>query len=1091
MFPALAPTLTAAPSAAPELSLAVPDPVVPSRGFWHAAAAMAGAHSALVTAVTYASPDCSGRPVRTQTAGSTSNHWALSGPSPLGVRRFSVRATAGGVSSACREISVSGPTTLATPVHTTLASSTSPAAHPSLSVVPAYDPFPNDVLWSGTISLTGGVVPGGTLTLEDFPGSGCSGQSDWQDSLSFTSGTNLGHQQVLGYALPTAGSYSVLAQYSGDAGNAAASSCTAYTVSSQGTGDALALDLPSSTAAADQLLSISLTASGLAGTAQSMIQLDLGAGNCEAPALSSWIYPTGSHATASFAPSVTVPPPGAYGFSATLFPDANDSGVTTSCSVLTSSAAASNSAGDYVPLPPFRILDTRDGTGSTAAPLGPGGVITVAATGVPGSGVPSSGVSAVVVNVTADAPTQSSFLTVWPAGMPRPGVSNLNFASGQTIPNLVTARVGSGGQLSIFNSAGLVSVIADVLGYYSDGSTGVGSRLTPSSPFRILDTRSGQGTAHPGALGARSSLKVTVAGVNGVPQDAVAVVLNVTVTDTTAPSFLTVWPSGSGRPTASNLNWPTGTTIANQVIARVGDGGEVGVFNLDGRVDVVADVMGWYRPAGSSPSGLQLYAVAPVRALDTRSCSFVATSYATSVAGCPTTLDSGGGVDAVVTTEGVPVSAAAVVANTTVTNTTAASYLTVWQSGQSAPVASNLNWTAGSTVANLVLCPVAGGGDAPGEVSIRNYSGSTDVVMDVAGYFVPPSSASAVPPAGVSTQAASTGATPYDWGVYIAASQAESDTFPNLSLIDSVEQGAGQHMAYVMWYVKWGDAQTGAFNAAAVNDVLRHGSIPQISWQSSNPYNYADPAFTDSAIAAGSQDAYLHTWAAGLRAIAATVQVRLDYEMNGSWSPWAPGNYGNTPSSFVAMWRHVHDLFAADGVTNVQWLWTPNTDFPAAIPMASVYPGDAYVDWLGMDGYNHIPFNPDGRWDSPSQVFGQTLAELEAISSKPLMISEVGCAEAGGDKAQWIAQFFAYVRATPRIHDFIWFDISKETDWRIDSSASSLAAFNAGLRAGDTTRSATCSQQLFSPLQLQGQVDIATSLSLGRPVDTNDVPTSC
>src|SRR5207237_22129 len=122
-----------------------------------------------------------------------------------------------------------------------------------------------------------------------------------------------------------------------------------------------------------------------------------------------------------------------------------------------------------------------------------------------------------------------------------------------TIPNLVVVKVGTGGKVSFYNNSGSTAVVADVMGWYSDGP-GTGAGYTPLTPARILDTRDGTG-GFSSPLGPGGSLDLTVTGVGGVPASGVtAVVLNVTVTDTSAPSFLTVWPTGQPRPLASNLN---------------------------------------------------------------------------------------------------------------------------------------------------------------------------------------------------------------------------------------------------------------------------------------------------------------------------------------------------------------------------------------------------------------------------------------------------------------------------------------------------------------------------------------------------------
>jgi outer membrane protein assembly factor BamB len=244
-------------------------------------------------------------------------------------------------------------------------------------------------------------------------------------------------------------------------------------------------------------------------------------------------------------------------------------------------------AGDgapYTSVSPSRILDTRVGVGAPTAVVGPASTLSLKVTGQ--AGVPESGVSAVVLNLTVTEPTATSFLTAWPAGVARPLASNLNFVAGQTVPNLVLVKVGAGGRINLYNSAGTAHVIADVEGWFGDGAD---STFTALPPARILDTRT---AAKPGPA---SVVELQVTGVGGVPATGVsAVVLNVTVTEPTAGSFLTGWPAGEARPLASNLNYVAGLTVPNLVVVKVGDGGKVSLYNYDGRVHVIADVAGWY-----------------------------------------------------------------------------------------------------------------------------------------------------------------------------------------------------------------------------------------------------------------------------------------------------------------------------------------------------------------------------------------------------------------------------------------------------------------------------------------------------------------
>jgi hypothetical protein len=245
-------------------------------------------------------------------------------------------------------------------------------------------------------------------------------------------------------------------------------------------------------------------------------------------------------------------------------------------------SAAQGPNGQYLPLAPRRVLDTRDGTGGTAHPIDQQ-PITVQ--------VAEPGQSAVVLNLTATDPTTASYLTVWPHGTTQPTASNLNFAAGQTVANRVVVQVSTDGKVDIYNAAGRVNVIADLNGWYTGGSsTGNGALFTGTSPSRVLDTRNG-GAPIPGG----QHLSVALAGVGPVPSDAIAVVANVTATNTTAASYLTAWPSLQSQPTASDLNWVARQTVPNLVVVTLGTDGKADFYNAAGATDLVIDVVGWYR----------------------------------------------------------------------------------------------------------------------------------------------------------------------------------------------------------------------------------------------------------------------------------------------------------------------------------------------------------------------------------------------------------------------------------------------------------------------------------------------------------------
>jgi hypothetical protein len=236
---------------------------------------------------------------------------------------------------------------------------------------------------------------------------------------------------------------------------------------------------------------------------------------------------------------------------------------------------------------PARLLDTRDGTGDRFGAIGEGESIDVQVTGR--GGVPADA-QAVVLNVTATEPTAASYLTVWPSGDARPVASSVNMSPGQTVPNLIIARVGEGGRVSVFNNAGSTHVVIDVLGAFTPGAT---ARFVPLSPARALDTRDGVGASR-ARLG-RAPLPLGLAGRCGVPASGVsAVLLNVTVVSPSAGTYVTVFPSGRERPLASNLNATAGQVVPNMVLARLGPDGGASIYNNSGDLDLVADVMGYF-----------------------------------------------------------------------------------------------------------------------------------------------------------------------------------------------------------------------------------------------------------------------------------------------------------------------------------------------------------------------------------------------------------------------------------------------------------------------------------------------------------------
>jgi len=393
--------------------------------------------------------------------------------------------------------------------------------------------------------------------------------------------------------------------------------------------------------------------------------------------------------------------------------------------------------GEFTPLTPFRILDTRDGTGrgGITGPVGGGASIPVQVTGR--GGVPGSGVQAVVLNATVTNPSASSYLTIWPAGAGRPSISNLNTVSGQTVANLVTVQVDAAtGQVTVFNNQGTVDVIFDVVGFYASSTGPLGSRFHAVTPTRLLDTRD---TASP--IGSEATRTLALNGAGPVPASGVtAVALNVTITEPTQPSYLAVFPNDGDVPLASNLNYVPGLTVPNLVVVRVPTSGPqtgvIGFFNRLGTTHVVVDVVGYFDDDRSTEAG-RFYAVTPTRIADTRvSSSFPAPGKVP-----------GGASYRIGNSDPSASIMGALVFNVTVTEPTTPSYLTVHPDGEPRPLASNLNFVAGQTVPNLVMVKA---GAVNARVNFYNFLGATHVVVDWFGVFT---NASAPAPAGAAASA--------------------------------------------------------------------------------------------------------------------------------------------------------------------------------------------------------------------------------------------------------------------------------------------------------------------------------------------------
>ncbi len=299
------------------------------------------------------------------------------------------------------------------------------------------------------------------------------------------------------------------------------------------------------------------------------------------------------------------------------------------------------------------------------------------------------------------------------------------------------------------------------------------------------------------------------------------------------------------------------------------------------------------------------------------------------------------------------------------------------------------------------------------------------------------------------------------WGASIG-SQLTGEQAPwDMGAVSEFEQIAGKQVSLVNFFSPFANCPTGGgacsfyrFPTGPMENIRSYGAIPVFSWASQSiPSRKSEPDFQLSDVVAGTYDSYIRKFAEDAKAWGHPFFLRFNWEMNGNWFPWGEGANGNQPGEFVAAWRHVHDIFAAVGATNVTWVWCPNVD-PDGIfaNLASLYPGDAYVDWTGLDGYNWglNPAKPD-RWRSFDELYESTYHRIvdEIAPDKPLLISEIGSTEDGGSKAAWIEEALAAIPTKyPKIGGLVWFDTYDDgMDWPIETSSSAADAFAEGIQS--------------------------------------------
>ena len=241
---------------------------------------------------------------------------------------------------------------------------------------------------------------------------------------------------------------------------------------------------------------------------------------------------------------------------------------------------------------------------------------------------------------------------------------------------------------------------------------------------------------------------------------------------------------------------------------------------------------------------------------------------------------------------------------------------------------------------------------------------------------------------------------------------------------------AGTKPNLIGQYLAWGTS----FDTTAASNAWSYGALDFVVWE---PWNT-----TLAKIASGASDAYIERFAEAVRTLDVPIAMSFGHEFNGNWYPW--GTTGTTAADFVAAWQHIHKLFTAEGATNVIWIWDPNDIYPvSSVQLAQYYPGDAYVNWVGVTGY----WTQAGP-NTYGSLYLPTLEEIRGFTEKPFIIAETSV-EAGSNQSASLTQLFDAVKEHSDILGFVWYDFDKGGDWRIENRPSLLSQFQSDVASGD------------------------------------------
>lgn len=283
------------------------------------------------------------------------------------------------------------------------------------------------------------------------------------------------------------------------------------------------------------------------------------------------------------------------------------------------------------------------------------------------------------------------------------------------------------------------------------------------------------------------------------------------------------------------------------------------------------------------------------------------------------------------------------------------------------------------------------------------------------------------------------------------------NSFENIvKLEDSLEL----NLPVISFYTAWGSKNSQQFPLLKAQAIYDLGSMPMITWEpwldDFDPDDFPAIASKEDnnkegliLITEGAFDAYIDKWALAAKEFKKPIFLRFGHEMNDPYRyPWGPQN--NDPESFISAWKYVFTRFKEAGATNVIWIWSPHLAYET---YTEYYPGNEYVDWIGLTTLNYGTVAPWSKWWTFREIFQRGYNEFSTYE-KPIMITEFGSLDVGGDRAEWYKKALDSIpQKFPEVKSVVFFHASgdntttyKTLDWSFISDPNVLKAVKTAVK---------------------------------------------